>query len=68
MLKHETQLATDFNARSIPLLVVLRDRIVIYAEAGAMTAAGLDELIERARHVDMQAIHAKIKQHESDQK
>lgn len=66
-IEQETQLAADFAVRSVPLIVVLREQVVIYSEAGAMTKAGLDELIQQARAVDMQAVREKIKAQQQQQ-
>ena len=42
------QLAAEFNVRSIPLLAVFRDGHLVQQSAGAMPAASIQELVERA--------------------
>lgn len=42
------QLAAEFNVRSIPLLAVFRDGHIVQQAAGAMPAAAIQQLVERA--------------------
>ncbi len=49
-------LAAEFNIRSIPTLMVIRDRVVLYSQPGALTGPVLDDLIEQARAVDMDEV------------
>lgn len=58
--EEQRELAGAFNIRSIPTLMVFRDQIVLYAEAGALPAGALDQLIEQVRSVDMDAVRADI--------
>jgi len=58
--EEQPELANDFNVRSIPLLIVLKDQIVIYSEAGALPETALQGLIDQARALDMTEVKAKI--------
>ena len=49
-------LADDFNVRSIPLLMVLKDQVVIYSQAGALPESSLQSLIDQARAVDVSQV------------
>jgi len=53
-------LAASFHIRSIPTLMVFRERVILYAEAGALPAAALEDLIAQARSVDMEQVRAEI--------
>ena len=53
-------LAGAFNIRSIPTLMVLRDQIMVYREAGALPADAFDQLIQQVRELDMDAVRAEI--------
>jgi thioredoxin 1 len=53
-------LAGHFQIRSIPTLVIFREKVIIYAQPGAMPASGFDDLIARAKEVDMAQVHAEI--------
>lgn len=56
----QQELAAAFNVRSIPTLMVFRDQVILYSEAGALPGQAFTELIERVRAVDMAAVHAEI--------
>jgi thioredoxin 1 len=56
----QQELAAAFNVRSIPTLMVFRDQVILYSEAGALPSQAFTELIERVRAVDMAAVHAEI--------
>ena len=53
-------LAGHFQIRSIPTLVIFREKVIIYAQPGALPASGFDDLITRAKEVDMTQVHAEI--------
>jgi len=58
--EEEQGIGTHFQIRSIPTLMVFREQIVIFAEAGAMPASGLDQLIEQIKTLDMEKVRADI--------
>ena len=58
--EEQQDIAAAFNIRSIPTLMVFRDQIIIYSEAGALPAAAFDQLIEQAMALDMDAVRAEI--------
>src|SRR5690349_4330337 len=53
-------LAASFGISSIPTLMIVRDSVVLYAQPGALPEAALEELIAKAREVDMDEVHASI--------
>ena len=58
--EEEQELAAAFNIRSIPTLMVFRERVILYSEAGALPAPALDEVLSRAKAIDMDAVHREI--------
>lgn len=56
----EQQLSVQFSITSIPTLMIFRDGIPVYAQPGALPAKHLDQLIQRARDLDMDDVR---KQH-----
>ncbi|MHB1950039.1 MAG: thioredoxin [Acidiferrobacteraceae bacterium] len=64
--EEETDLAAHFQIRSIPTLMIMRERVIIYAEAGSLPPAGLKDLIEKARALDMAEVHREIAANEAD--
>ena len=56
----EQEIAGMMNIRSIPTLMIMRDQVVLYAEAGALPAAAFEEVIEKAKALDMAEVHKQI--------
>ena len=56
----EQEIGAMMNIRSIPTLMILRDQVVLYSEAGALPAAALEEVIEKAKSLDMAEVHKQI--------
>jgi len=56
----EQAIGSHFQIRSIPTLMIFREQIVIFAEAGAMPASGLDQLIEQVKTLDMDKVREDI--------
>lgn len=58
--EEQQELAAAFNIRSIPTIMVFREKVIVYADAGALPAAGLQQLIDGVRSLDMDAVRAEI--------
>ena len=58
--EEQQQLAGHFNIRSIPTLMIFRDNIIVFAEAGALPASALDQVLTAARALDMEAVRREI--------
>ncbi|MBL8486031.1 MAG: thioredoxin [Rhodocyclaceae bacterium] len=58
--EEQQELAGAFNIRSIPTLMVFRDQIILYAEAGALPPAAFDQLIDQVKALDMDEVRAEI--------
>jgi len=56
----EQQLAAHFGIRSIPTLMIFRDDIIVYAEAGALPAAALEQVLAAARALNMDDVRREI--------
>lgn len=58
--EEQQQLAGHFNIRSIPTLMIFRDNIIVFAEAGALPASALDQVLTAAKALDMEAVRREI--------
>lgn len=56
----ETELAQMFNIRSIPTLMIFRDQIIVYSNAGALPEAALKDLLKQAGDLDMDQVRAEV--------
>jgi thioredoxin 1 len=56
----QTELASAFQVRSIPTLMVFRDGIRLFSQAGMLPAAALDDLVSQVRALDMDDVRKQL--------
>ena len=63
----QQELAGAFNIRSIPTLMVFREKVVLFQQAGALPGQALEQVLTQAKALDMAKVHAEIaEQQKSD--
>ena len=62
----EKSLAAAAGIQSIPTLMVFREKILLYSQAGALPPAALDDLITQVKGLDMEAVHAEIAKQQAE--
>ncbi|MFC7326275.1 thioredoxin [Marinactinospora rubrisoli] len=62
----QQELAASFDIQSIPTLMVVRDKTVIYAQPGALPEEALEDLIKQARDLDMEEVRREIAKQQAD--
>ena len=55
-------LSAAFEIRSIPTLMVLRDGVLLFKQAGSLPASALAEIIGKVRGLDMEQIRKEIEE------
>ena len=53
-----------FQIRSIPTLMVFREKIIVFAQPGALPAAALDKIVQGVKGLDMEQVRKEIAQQE----
>jgi thioredoxin 1 len=53
----EQDLAGHFAIRSIPTLMVFREKVILFSQSGALPAAGLESIVDQAKALDMKQVH-----------
>ena len=53
-------IAGHFAIRSIPTIMVFRDRVVLFSQAGALPPDALDDIIAQAKALDMDRVREEI--------
>jgi thioredoxin 1 len=56
----EPNLASAFGIRSIPTLMVFRDGLLLFAQAGLVPATALDELVAAVKGLDMDEVRREV--------
>jgi thioredoxin 1 len=65
--EEQQELAGAFGIRSIPTLMVFRDQVMLFEQAGALPAAALDEILTQVRALDMDKIKKEIADEQAKQ-
>ena len=65
----QQQLAAEANITSIPTLMAFREKVLVFAQPGALNGTQLDSVIDAVKALDMKEVHAavaaKIAEHSS---
>jgi thioredoxin 1 len=57
----QQELAGAFGIRSIPTLVVFRDKVILFQQAGALPGNALEQVIAQAKALDMAKVREELK-------
>jgi len=64
--EEEQELAGSFNIRSIPTLMIMREQIVLFSQAGALQASQLEEVIVQAQSLDMDQVRKEVEEQQAN--
>jgi len=56
----EQELAGSFNIRSIPTLMVFRDKVILFQQPGALPKSQLEQVLSRVKSLDMAEVRKEI--------
>jgi thioredoxin len=56
----QQDIAGHFAIRSIPTIMVFRDRVVLFSQAGALPGDALESILTQAKALDMKQVHEDI--------
>lgn len=58
-------IASHFQIRSIPTLMIFREQIIIFSQAGALPEGHLRGLLTQAQALDMSEVKRQVEQHQA---
>jgi len=61
----ERGLASAFSIMSIPTLMIMRENIVLFSQAGALPESALEALVEKVRELDMTEVRRSVNEQQS---
>jgi len=61
----QQELASHFQIRSIPTLMIFREKVIIFSQPGMLPAPALEDLIGKARDLDMEQVRKDIEEQQS---
>ncbi len=56
----QQELAGAFNIRSIPTLMLFRENVILFQQAGALPGQALEQVLTQAKSLDMAKVHEEI--------
>ncbi|MFC8302979.1 thioredoxin family protein [Specibacter sp. NPDC057265] len=56
----QQELAAEANITSIPTLMAFREKVLVFAQPGALNATQLDSVIDAVKALDMKEVHAAV--------
>jgi len=56
----EQELAASFQIRSIPTLMIFREQIAVFSQAGMLPESGLVEVIAKTKELDMEQVRKEV--------
>ena len=65
--EEEPGLAIRFDIHSVPTMIAMREKTLVFAEAGAMPPAGLATVIEKVSSLDMDDLRSQLAQQQTAQ-
>jgi thioredoxin 1 len=63
--EEQQELAMRFQIRSIPTLMIFCENIIIFSQAGALPESALEEVISKAKELDMDMVRTEIAKEEA---
>ena len=63
----EQELAASFQIRSIPTLMIFRQQIAIFSQAGMLPESGLEEVIAKTKELDMDLVRKEVAEQQAKQ-
>lgn len=65
--EEEQELAGHFQIRSIPTLMIFREKVILFSQPGALPASALEQVITQASELDMTQVHKDIAEQQAQQ-
>ncbi len=62
----EQSLAGAAGIQSIPTLMVFREKVLLFSQAGALPPAALDDLLSQVKGLDIVAVHAEVEKQRAE--
>lgn len=65
--EEQTELAQACQIRSIPTLMVFREQILLFNQAGALAPAQLEDVVEKVKGLNMEEVRASLEEEQKNQ-
>ena len=58
--EQEQELAAHFKIRSIPTLMVFREKVIIFSQPGVLPESALTDVLSQVKALDMEQVHKEL--------
>lgn len=65
--EEQQELAAQFQIRSIPTLMIFREKVILFAQPGMLMEQQMEELIKQVKELDMAKVHEEIAQQQAQE-
>ncbi|HET9653342.1 MAG TPA: thioredoxin [Usitatibacter sp.] len=64
----EQEIASHFQIRSIPTLMVFREQIIVFSQPGALPQGAFEQVVEKVKELDMDEVRRQLEEQQAQQK
>ena len=64
----EQEIASHFQIRSIPTLMVFREQIIVFSQPGALPQGAFEQVVDKVKELDMDEVRKQLEAQEQEQK
>ena len=64
--ENEQEIASWFQIRSIPTLMIFREKVIVFSQAGALPEGTLRDVISKVENLDMAEVHKQVAQQQAE--
>ena len=65
--ENEQEIASMFQIRSIPTLMIFRENVIVFSQPGAVPEGALRDVINKVENLDMVEVHKQVAQQQATQ-
>ena len=64
--QNEQEIASWFQIRSIPTLMIFREKVIVFSQAGALPEGALREIVTKVENLDMAEVHKQVAEQQAE--
>ena len=65
--ENEQEIASMFQIRSIPTLMIFREKVIVFSQPGAVPESALRDVVSKAENLDMVEVHKQVAEQQAAQ-
>ncbi len=65
--EEQQELGAMFAIRSIPTLMIFREKVGVFSQPGMLPAEGLEDILSQVKGLDMKEVHDQVAQQQSQE-